>query len=61
MMKESNRGLLYKYCEEYLKTLMVRQELVFLDPHLECPIAKEKLDNQLKVLEKGMLETLQEE
>lgn len=60
-MKESNRGILYKYCEEYLKTLMVRQELVFLDPHLECPNAKEKLDNQLKVLERRMLETLQEE
>ena len=60
-MKESNRGLLYKYCTEYLKTLTIRQELVFLDPEIECPNAKEKLDKQLKMLEKGMLETLQDD
>lgn len=60
-MKESNRGLLYKYCTEYLKTLTIRQELFFFDIELECLHAKEKLDNQLKMLEKGMLETLQDE
>ena len=60
-MKETNRGLLYKYCIEYIKTLIIRQELFFLDPEIECQKTKKRLENELEVLENGMLNTLKQE
>ena len=60
-MKDTNRGLLYKYCIEYIKTLTIRQELFFLDPEIECLTVKKRLENELEVLERGMLNTLKQE
>lgn len=60
-MKKTNRGLLYKYCIEYIKILTIRQELFFLDPEIECMKTKKRLEKELEVLENGMLNTLKEE
>lgn len=60
-MKETNRLNLYELCGKYIRTMDVKRELIFLDPHLKCDDCPEKLENYLKKLEKAMLETLQRE
>lgn len=60
-MRESNRGKLYNLCEEYNRNVLIRSELYFLDPQMECPLAVEKLERRLLKLEELMLNTLQEE
>ena len=60
-MRETNRLKLYSLCEKYLRTIIVRQELIFLDPHLECEDCQDKLNNYLSRIEDEMLNTLKEE
>lgn len=60
-MKRNNRGRLYKTCVEYIKTLTINQEMVFLDPELDCPSMKSKLEGRLEFYEQLMLDILSEE
>lgn len=60
-MKHTYRGLLYHYCTEYIRTLTLRQELFFHDDDMECTEIQKRLENELMILEKGLLDTLQKE
>lgn len=60
-MKKTNRGILYKYCIEYIKTLAVRQELFFHDPLIECEKTEKRIEGELCMMEDKMKKILEEE
>ena len=60
-MNQNNRGKLYKLCLNYIKTLTLRQEFLFLDSEIECPNVKSKLEEDLIFYEERMRDILLEE